>query len=121
MHSFAALKAEWKQKTAAVNNNVPIPLEVQGIAELPRVTIKVLTNPQGQIAVGGFTLLVKQFTDISKLNSNGTNDTFSYVRDIKKYVCEKNWSAEAIQKMLQDVCAEKMQHIAVDVIISKVP
>jgi hypothetical protein len=103
---------DWNNKTAAKNNGIAVPIIFDGIDELPPVHLKILWNQQGQIAIGGYTRLLRHFIDVTMLGAQTAAPTFSWESDGKIYVCEDpDMSKEHVHTCLEQAVAREMKHI----------
>ena len=65
-----------------------------------------------QVAIGGFTLAIRNLIDIEKLGGTATNaHAFSWEREAKVYVCEVGFTAERVRDLLVAKLAECAPHV----------
>ena len=106
--TLANFRAEWDSKTAAVNNGVPIPLNIVGIQELPPLQLRLLVR-NGRVGIGGDTWVVSRLVPLRRLGAVGTApDSFIWEGRAKVYVCTQPWTSTHVQQLLTAAVAEHM-------------
>lgn len=115
--TLQGFRSAWATRTAAVNNSTPVPLRITGIGDaLTRPRVDVMTSPEGQVAIGGATFLLKKSgVTIDTLGTNDGARTFSWESDAKVYVCDKPWSAAQVRQLVAEAVAARMPAHNVDV------
>ena len=99
--SLQGFREVFARQSAAVNNGVPVPLEIVGITELPTAQVRVVTSGN-QVGLQGATYLLSKLINIRRVGvvGNSAVDTFTWEAGDKVYVCNQPWSAQRVYELL---------------------
>ena len=105
--------AAWDQKTSDINNGTPIPLNIEGLTELPPLRLNVLAAG-GQVAIQGDTWIAQKFFSLKRLGAAAKDrDTFAWESHARAFVCTRPWSADRVRGLLVAAAAGKAVAVAV--------
>ena len=69
------------------------------------------------MGIQGATMLAKEFFGLDTLGSTDGLKTFSWEGHAKTFVCNKNWNAAHVLKLLKDAVSTHMQQLNVVVVM----
>lgn len=105
------------RKSAEVNNNVAVPLQIEGIAELPPCIVQVVTAG-AQVGLQGATYVLSKMINIKRLGATANADTFSWVPEDKVYVCNMPFTAARVYELLTEAKQQHFEHRDIQIVLA---